>query len=76
MEHRDHSQTVSGEVVSAVAAAEGVSPLELTPLASIIDPDALDTLFAPDSMAIEEVRFSYEGYTVVIDDNREVTLLE
>jgi hypothetical protein len=76
MEYSPRPETVSGAVVSAVADAEDVSPLELTPLASVLDPDALDALFASDSMAIEEVRFDYEGYTVVVDDNRDVTLLE
>lgn len=48
-------------VVSAVADAEGVSPLELTPLATAVDEGVIEALSQPDS---EPVEFTYLGYQV------------
>ena len=39
--------SVTHEVVDAVAAATGEDPMEMKPLAEAIDTDALETLFAP-----------------------------
>ena len=50
-------------VVNTVADAEGVSPLELQPLASVIDPDVLDTLFPSETGAVT-LEFDYQGYRV------------
>ncbi|WP_424004915.1 HalOD1 output domain-containing protein (plasmid) [Haloarcula salina] len=56
----------SEAVVEAVADAENVSPWELAPpLAYVVDPDALDSLFArPETDGV--VRFRYCGYTVSV----------
>lgn len=64
-------------VVEAVAERKGVDAMELSPpLESVIDSDALDALFCG---ALEEatggrVRFSYLGYTVVVDAAGDVTV--
>ncbi|MDG5775954.1 HalOD1 output domain-containing protein [Haloarculaceae archaeon H-GB2-1] len=40
-----HTRPASEAILSAVATATGKDQLELTPLYSVIDPDALDALF-------------------------------
>lgn len=57
-------------VAEAVAAAAGMDPVDIPPLHSIVDPDALDILFAPTSVG--DVRpggsttFDFEGYRVTV----------
>lgn len=61
---------VSQTVVEAVAEAEGVPPVELkSPLYDVIDPDALDQVFAErltDGRMSGRVTFSYNGYEVTV----------
>ncbi|WP_252699659.1 HalOD1 output domain-containing protein [Natronosalvus vescus] len=72
--------STSQSVVEAVAEAEGVDPLELSPpLYDVIDPDALDQVFAPTSMESRmegEVTFSYNGYEVTVCGDGYVTVEE
>lgn len=73
------ADAVGHTVVTAVAQAEGVSPLELTPpLARAIDPDALESIVAslPDRPGLEtpRVQFRYCGYTVTVTGDGEVSL--
>ncbi|WP_336021921.1 HalOD1 output domain-containing protein [Halobellus salinisoli] len=70
------SQRISFHVAEAVAAAEGVSPMELTPLGEVVDTDAIEALFSNPTLTTLELRFEYEGYTVLIDEERTVTLLD
>lgn len=70
---------VSQAVVHAVAAAEGVSPLEVhPPLATAIDTDALDRLVANMASAPDApdgvVRFSYNGYAVTVTEHADVSV--
>ncbi|WP_203229085.1 HalOD1 output domain-containing protein [Halobellus captivus] len=67
---------ISLQIIDTVAAAKGVSPMELTPLADVIDPDALDSLYSPATATTVTLRFEYEGYSVRIDDDGSVTLSE
>uniref|UniRef100_A0A8A2VLE5 Halobacterial output domain-containing protein n=1 Tax=Haloterrigena alkaliphila TaxID=2816475 RepID=A0A8A2VLE5_9EURY len=60
-------------VVNTVADAEGVSPLELQPLASVIDPDTFDTLF-PSETGDVTLEFEYQGYRVRISGDTRVTV--
>jgi hypothetical protein len=55
-------------VVMAVAAREGVDPTELSPpLNDVVDPDALDALFAgSDDESIGSLTFDYRGYSVEV----------
>jgi len=69
-------QPLPYQIVEVVAAAEGVSPMELTPLAEVVDPDAIEALFSHPTFTTLEVRFEYEGYTVAIDDERNISLLD
>lgn len=63
-------------VVETVARVEGVRPDELAPLYDSLDPDALDSLYAPaiDPEQALCVTFAYAGYEVVIEDGDVVTV--
>ena len=67
-------------IVEAVANREGVDATELPPLGSVIDPDALNSLFAysadefPHSTGY--VRFQYCGYRIVVHSDGEVVVEE
>lgn len=51
-------------VAETIAEAEGTAPTELTPpLYEVIDPDALERLFAKDG-ALGKVIFNYHSYEV------------
>jgi hypothetical protein len=64
------SDDISRAVVEAVAEAEGVDSVELTPpLYEAVDPDALNRLFAatPSAGRMEgRVSFRYNGYEVTV----------
>jgi len=65
-----HAGNVSDEVVEKLAEIENVDSLQLTPrLYEVIDPDALDQIFAATPTAGRmdgEVTFSYKGYEVTV----------
>lgn len=53
-------------VIEAIADAEGIDPPELTPpLFEVLEPEALDTLFAR-NQALGKVIFNYNGYEVSV----------
>ena len=54
----------STAVLEAVAAVSGIDLLDLPPLQHAIDVEALDQLFA--ASRIEELRFEYQRYEVLI----------
>lgn len=68
---------VSTAIVRAVAAAEGVGPLDLQPLGQTIDTDALDRIV--DSMPVDgaqpaRLEFPYAGYTVGVSGDGGITI--
>lgn len=72
-------QSVTQAVVAAVADADGVSPVEVTPpLYEAIDPDALETVVASMTSGPDEpagrVEFAYSGYEVVVTEDGEVSV--
>lgn len=73
--------SASTAVVSAIADAEGISPLDVRPpLASVIDSDALDRLVASMTGWTDEpsgvVEFMYNGYVVSVTGNGVVSVNE
>ncbi|QFU84657.1 HalOD1 output domain-containing protein [Natronorubrum aibiense] len=74
-----HDQPVSLKVVQSVAERDGVPVEELEPpLHNAIDTDALDSLFratTPEKIP-SMVEFSYNGYTIRIDKNGAVTVID
>ncbi|WP_162224465.1 HalOD1 output domain-containing protein [Halorussus amylolyticus] len=73
----DTNESVSKSIVETVAEVEGVSPTELTPpLYDVVDPDALDQLFAPASNRSDSrVVFFYNGYEVTVDGDGSVSVV-
>lgn len=69
-------RSVSLRVVDAIAAKEGVPPSSLQPpLASVIDPTALDSLFDPTTgRQPRRACFHYPGYHVEVTSDREVSV--
>lgn len=69
-------ETPSHAVVSLVAEAEDVRPIDLAPLHDTVDPDALDRLFAPTSTESSRtdgyIAFVFEGYHVTVHGDGEV----
>ncbi|WP_231190384.1 HalOD1 output domain-containing protein [Haladaptatus sp. DYF46] len=77
--NRDSSRPLpSIQIINGVSDAAGCSVKELTPLYEVIDPDALDRLYAPtyhgDMRSSGEVTFSYAGYRIVVDSSGTVDL--
>lgn len=71
--------TVSEAVVEAVADAENISASDVRPpLYEVIDPDALDDLFAARFSTVDRTNgrivFPYCGYEVTVYGNGEVTV--
>lgn len=61
----------SQAVIAAVAAAEGVDPLDLPPLFEAVDTEALDRVLAGD---VGQVRVDYHDYRVTVDQRGVVDL--
>lgn len=76
-----HGQSVSTTVIETVAARENVNPIELNPsLYEVVDPDALDALFAPSRTGTARlggrIEFSYCGYELVVRGDGNVTVTD
>lgn len=72
------AEELSLRVVRKIAEREGKSPTELTPsLHSVIDPDALDSLFNTAHIDGREasIRFTYCGYDVCVRSDGEITVV-
>lgn len=65
----------SRRVVESVADAAGTAPTALPSLTDVVDPDALDALFAGDRTN-GQVTFHYAGYRVTVSADRRVTVVE
>ncbi|WP_436347777.1 HalOD1 output domain-containing protein [Natronorubrum sp. FCH18a] len=80
-----YQQVPSQKVIKAIAAAEGIPPEQLHPpayesLHTVIDPEALDALFAPRSDGTPrpggEVSFPFCNYDVTVERDGSVVLEE
>jgi hypothetical protein len=65
----EHGRPPSLAIIEAVAAAEGVSPMELDPLTDAIDLEAIDRLFTGPGSGTELLRFSVNGWDVFVRDD-------
>jgi hypothetical protein len=72
------NEPVSTAVVNAVSAVDGRHPTSLPPLTHVLDPDALDVLFAPRSNGElrpgGHVSFVYATCRVSVDNGEYVTI--
>lgn len=64
------SESVTVAVIRAVAEETGRDPTELRPIANVLDPDALEAIYANASADNPiELTFRYEGCTVSVDQD-------
>lgn len=70
----DSADSLIYRIIEKVAAAKGVQAHELDPLYEVIDPDALEELFAGPSQQ-GQIGFEYEGCTVRADGDGQVTVV-
>lgn len=74
MNPRSRDETACDAVMEAVAAAEGVDPVEITEqLWDVIDPDQLNAICDTGSVYVS---FEYHGYHVTIDSEHTVDLTD
>ncbi|MXV64284.1 hypothetical protein GS429_19880 [Natronorubrum sp. JWXQ-INN-674] len=75
------ANSVSFDIIAAVAEQEGVDPIDIEPpeyeaLYNAINPEALDALFAPrengSSRSNGRVEFTFSGYQIVVTGDGEV----
>ncbi|WP_207587956.1 HalOD1 output domain-containing protein [Halomontanus rarus] len=75
------TQSLSFEIIAAIAEREGVDTTEIEPpeyeaLYDVLNPEALDALFAPcqdgTQRSTGRVKFSYCGYDVVVTSDGDV----
>ena len=75
-------ESTTQAVVSAVATERGVDPIDLEPLYTVLDPDALDALFQRDGSGATQgsarVEFTYAGCEVCVaaDGSVETAVLD
>lgn len=75
----DEGDTATYAIATAVAKAEDVTPVELTPLAKVIDTDSMNklvTAMLKGSAPIEAVEVSYHGYDVTVTTDGTVVVEE
>ena len=53
-------------IIETLSAATGDPPEELTPLYSVLDPDALETVLSTDGRPGIRVEFEYDGWSVSV----------
>ncbi|GAA0250177.1 HalOD1 output domain-containing protein [Haladaptatus pallidirubidus] len=70
--------SLSTRVLTAVADAKECTPDDLEPLYNVVNPEALDELFAPQAdgttRADGSVSFQYAGYRVTVSSEGNVSL--
>ena len=75
----DDDRSTSEVVVYAVSEVSGEEPTTLRPLGTVIDPDALDTIFdrcPDDDRGDAHISFEYEGYEVTVFSHGRLTIIE
>ncbi|PSP78044.1 hypothetical protein BRC81_08270 [Halobacteriales archaeon QS_1_68_20] len=65
---------LSTAIVTAVADAEGVDPLEMDPLYGAVRSDLVDEFDGAEVGCDAELTFSYHGYKVTLDGDGEIRL--
>lgn len=67
-------------IIELISDLEGIDPVDMSPpLFSVVDPEALDTLFqtsTDDGPQISgHVQFEYRGYDIRVQDDGEIVVL-
>lgn len=69
-----YNDSISLQVVEALADATNTDAHELEPLYNVVDPEALDALFQPDSDGTIRVEFEYGNSSVEVRSDGTVTV--
>ncbi|WP_435551040.1 HalOD1 output domain-containing protein [Natrinema sp. CGMCC1.2065] len=69
-----HTDSVSLQVIDAIADATNTDASDLEPLYDVVDPEALDQLFQSGSGAAVRVEFEYHGMPVEVRGDGTVTV--
>ncbi|RBI60416.1 hypothetical protein DMJ13_19100 [halophilic archaeon] len=68
--------SLAAAIITHIAAQKDVEPTTLDPLYEVIDPEALENLFAPQldgtSRTDGQVEFAYSGYRVTITSDGDI----
>lgn len=67
-----NSETLCRTVVEAIATHTDADPLSMTPLGTLVDPEALEAVVS--SATNVHVTFDYEGHTVDVRGDRRVSV--
>lgn len=70
----DRTETTGMAIVSTIASRADADPVELDPLWSVVNTDALDDLFQPGTAGT--VAFTYNGYDVVVHSDGRIDATE
>ncbi|WP_336325409.1 HalOD1 output domain-containing protein [Halovenus sp. HT40] len=67
--------TLTSRIVDAVAEADGVEKRLLDPpLAEVVDLDALEELIGGSTTSTLEIRFTYRGHEIIVDEDGHVRI--
>ena len=73
MQEKNKGISLGQSIVTAVASARDVDPFDLNPpLGEVVDPDALDALFAGRPETTGTVTFDYAGHAVQVHSDGRV----
>lgn len=71
------TDSVVDTIALSVAAIRGCDPTELPPLGSVVDADALESLFTSSNDGTDvNVGFEYAGFDVSVSSDGEITFVE
>jgi len=73
---RNPETSMTVAVVEAVSSVRNCEPTALPPLYDVVDTDALDAMFDPDSTGERDCRvsFVFDDHRVTIDDSERITV--
>ena len=71
---QEETLPTSSMVVTSLAAVEGTDPTEISTLASVVDPDALDRLFGSAGDGVQTAQFEFGGYEVTVHSATHVSV--
>ncbi|ELY34215.1 HalOD1 output domain-containing protein [Halalkalicoccus jeotgali] len=71
----DRHEEFTTAIIEAIAAAEDTDPMDLdVRISEVVDPDALNTLFASTSDRSGQFTFELAGYLICLSATGEITL--
>lgn len=74
MSAREIPDSIWLSIVTTIAEKEGVDPLDLEPLHSTVDTDALRNLLNGNANQYLQIKFQYHGYEVTAASDGQVTV--